>query len=66
MFSEDPSLPERMCSIMGPKNGVDQAIQKIHEIIQNVQERDNGMGPMGGEPTVNFIAKRTIHSKIFC
>lgn len=45
---EDPSLPERMCSIMGPKNGVDQAIQKIHEIIQNVQERDNGMGPMGG------------------
>lgn len=45
---EDPSLPERMCSIMGSKNGVDQAIQKIHEIIQNVQERDNGMGPMGG------------------
>jgi len=29
-----------MCSISGQKDGVDNAIRRIHEIIQNVQERD--------------------------
>uniref|UniRef100_H2YJK9 K Homology domain-containing protein n=1 Tax=Ciona savignyi TaxID=51511 RepID=H2YJK9_CIOSA len=46
----DPGLPERMCSIMGQKEGVDAAIRRIHEIIQNVQERDGmswGMGSFG-------------------
>ncbi|XP_078489103.1 far upstream element-binding protein isoform X4 [Ciona intestinalis] len=45
---EDPTLPERMCSVMGPKEGVDAAIRRIHEIIQNVQERDGGGGGGSG------------------
>jgi len=45
---EDPLSPERMCSIMGPKDGVDQAVRRIHEIIHNVQERDGIVGGRGG------------------
>jgi len=41
---EEPMLAERMCSIMGPKDGVDHAVRRIHEIIHNVQERDGVMG----------------------
>jgi len=41
---EDPMLPNRMCSIMGQKEGVESASQRINEIIQNVQERDGVMG----------------------
>ena len=37
-------LPNRMCSIMGQKEGVESASQRINEIIQNVQERDGVMG----------------------
>nr|CAB3247376.1 far upstream element-binding protein [Phallusia mammillata] len=52
---EEPGLPERMCSVTGRKDGVDAAIRKIHQIIQNVQERDGqrmggtaGGGAIGG------------------
>ena len=51
-ISEDPLSPERMCSIMGPKDGVDQAVRRIHEIIHNVQERD---GIVGGVKVVSLL-----------
>lgn len=44
---EEPMLADRMCSIMGSKEGVDHAVRRIHEIIHNVQERDGVMGGRG-------------------
>ena len=39
-FAEDAHMPERLCTITGGKEGVEAAVQRIQEIIQNVQERD--------------------------
>ena len=33
-------MPERLCTITGGKEGVEAAVQRIQEIIQNVRERD--------------------------
>ena len=41
---EDPLLSDRFCTITGHQEGVDAAIRRIHEIIQNVQERDGMKG----------------------
>ncbi|XP_076822397.1 far upstream element-binding protein 1-like isoform X3 [Clavelina lepadiformis] len=44
---EEPNLPDRICTVMGSKEGCNAALARVHEIIQNVAERD-GMSMGGG------------------
>ena len=46
---EDQHAPERECTISGMKEGVDQAVRRIQDLINQVQERDgNSGGNYGG------------------
>lgn len=46
--TEDPNVPHRMCTITGPHENIQKAIEKIQELIQSVRDHDNsGMG--GGQ-----------------
>ena len=68
---EDQHAMERECTISGNKDGVDQAVRRIQDLINQVQERDgNSGGNYGGMcgvcvPLLQIITIIIIHIHIW-